>query len=91
MTYLSPIDMLTMSSIEQDVIRCLIKNPKLTASEIADVVKVAITELEVVLRDMVSDERLVEEAINGQQAFAVRFKRDPKPTTSSLLTDLFGS
>jgi hypothetical protein len=79
-----------MSSIEQDVIRCLIKHPQSTPLEIAEVVKIAVAELEVVLRDMVSDDRLVEEARNGQRAFAVRFKRDPKPTSSNLLTDLFG-
>lgn len=91
MTFLMPLDLLSMSHREQDVIRCLTRRPRLTAGEIAGATKIPLAELEDILGQMVQAARLVQEQADGQSRFAVAFGRS-KPARSSggLLDSLFG-
>jgi hypothetical protein len=89
MSVFSPLDLLTVSSHEQDVIRCLVRRPRLTAVEIAKFTKIPITELETLLNTMVQEARLM---LDDQNKFQVLLGKEnkQKPDRSGLLDSLFG-
>jgi hypothetical protein len=72
---LSPLDMLDMSDAEQYILRCLNRQPGLTAAEIAKSTRLPIEEIEPALRDMVGRAQLVEQLQDGKRVFSVRFGR----------------
>ena len=73
MSFVSPLDLLTVSSSEQDVIRCLVRKPQLTALEISGFTKIPLKELENLLKQMVSDARVVQLTQNETVCFEVSF------------------
>jgi hypothetical protein len=83
------LDLLAVSSNEQDVIRCLVRRPCLTAVEIAKFTKIPMAELEELLNTMVREARLI---LDDQDKFQVLLKKDfkQKPDRPSLLDSLFG-
>lgn len=93
---LSPLDLLTFYDSEQDVIRCLIRRPRLTAREISTFTKIPLTELESILNRLVKGSKLTEEADNDKQIFSIAYAngttQPSQPTTkgNSLLDTLFG-
>lgn len=72
---LSPLDMLDMSDAEQYILRCLNRQPGLTAAEIAKSTRLPIEEIEPALRTMVERSQLVEQLQDGRRVFSVRFGR----------------
>ncbi len=90
MAMFSALDLLTFSTHEQDVIRCLVRRPRLTAPEIAQFTKIPLEQLESVLSKMVSDARLTQENGAGDVRFAVgRHSERPKRGGNGLLDSLF--
>lgn len=89
MSVLSPLDLLTVSNHEQDVIRCLVRRPRLTAVEIAKFTKIPMTELEGLLNTMVKEARLI---LDDQNKFQVLLGKENKQKAdrSGLLDSLFG-
>ena len=91
MTFLSPLDLLTVTGNEQDIIRCLVRRPDLVISEIAKFTKIPLDELEPLLIGMVKNKRLIR---NQEGKFQVSLSRSEKPNKgrsgSSLLDSLFG-
>lgn len=75
MAFVSPLDLLTVTSDEQDVIRCLVRRPQLTALEISDLTKIPLKELEAVLKQMVSDSRVVQLTRSETVCFEVSFSQ----------------
>ncbi|MBA3532699.1 MAG: Crp/Fnr family transcriptional regulator [Ardenticatenales bacterium] len=73
MSRLSPLDMLALSDNEQEILRCLSRQPRMTIREIALTTKIASTELESLLNQMVHASQLVEQIHEGERTFAVRF------------------
>lgn len=92
MTFLSPLDLLTVSDNEQDIIRCLVRRPQLTAGEIATFTKIPLEEVEKLLKIMLKNAQLIQDE---QKKFQVKLenKKKQKPTQngSGLLETLFGS
>ncbi len=89
MTLMSPLDLLTVSSQEQDVIRCLVRQPRLTLQEIAGLTRIPLDELEGLVNRMVRDCRLNQD---GESKFQVLLQPSYKPKRergSSLLDTLF--
>lgn len=68
MSYLSPLDLLTVSDNEQDIIRCLVRRPELTMQEIAELTKIPLDESEHLLDIMVQNARLIR---NDEDRFRV--------------------
>lgn len=89
MSLFSPLDLLTVSSHEQDVIRCLVRRPHLTAVEIAKFTQIPMAELEGLLNRMVEEARLVLDDQNKFQVLLNKGKKQ-KPEKPSLLDSLFG-
>lgn len=89
MSLFSPLDLLTIPNHEQDVIRCLVRRPCLTAVEIAKFTKIPLAELDGLLSTMVKEARLV---LDDQEKFRVLLGKEPKPKSDrpSLLDSLFG-
>lgn len=89
MSLFSPLDLLAVSSHEQDVIRCLVRRPCLTAVEIAKFTKIPMAELEELLNNMVQEARLI---LDDQNKFQVMLSKEKKQNSdrSSLLDSLFG-
>lgn len=73
MAFVSPLDLLTVTNNEQDVIRCLVRRPRLTAPEISGFTKIPLKELETLLKQMVSDSRVVQLTLNEAVCFEVLF------------------
>lgn len=74
MTSLSPIDLLSVSPIEQTVLRCLTKTPQLTVFEVAAKTKQPLVEVEEVLSQLLIQGRIVEQLQNGKRVFSTRFQ-----------------
>lgn len=86
MSFISPLDLLTISSNEQDVIRCLVRRPQLTAVEIAHFTKIPLEELENLLNRMVQDSRLMRDDQNKFQVPLGREKKRERSNTGLLET-----
>lgn len=92
MALFSPLDLLSVSNTEQDIIRCLVRRPRLPAAEIARLTKIPLEELESLLKKMVSDARLTEQESGGHAIFDVSLnaRRSLERPANSLLDSLFG-
>jgi CRP-like cAMP-binding protein len=75
MALLSALDLLLMPDAEQQVLRCLSRQPHLTVSEIANATDIPLEELEEVLGRMADEGRLVEQLKDNERVFSVRFGR----------------
>jgi len=91
MSSLSPLDLLTVPDSEQDIIRCLVRRPELTMSEIAKFTKIPLDELERLLNSMVQNARLIRD---DEDKFHVLYGKGNKSKQdqngSGLLDSLFG-
>lgn len=91
MSSLSPLDLLAVPDSEQDIIRCLVRQPKLTMAEIAKFTKIPLDELERLLNSMVQNARLVRD---DEDKFHVLYGKNKKTkkeqAASGLLDSLFG-
>ena len=67
MSFLSPLDLLSVPGNEQDVIRCLSRRPDLTIHEISNFTKIPLEELERLLKRMVQNARLTRDKENKFQ------------------------
>lgn len=67
------LDWLSVPDTEQSVLRCLTKQPRISVSEIATITQIPAVELEPTLSRMVNDARLIEQLVDGQRAFSVRY------------------
>lgn len=76
MALVSPLDLLTVTDNEQDVIRCLVRRPRITALEISGFTKIPLMELETLLKQMVSDSRVVQLTLNEAVCFEVSFSEN---------------
>jgi hypothetical protein len=76
MTGLSALELLTLSEEEQLIVRCLTLQPGSTLGEIAQIVHLSVQELEVHIKSLLQESRLVEQLRDGQRIFSVRFKRE---------------
>ncbi len=74
MSSLSPIDLLSISAVEQTVLRCLTKTPKLTVFEVAAKTALPLEEVEGVLGQLLAQTRIVEQLQNGKRVFSTRFQ-----------------
>ena len=73
MTTFSPLDLLTVSTDEQLVLRSLNKQPGQTIPEIAAATKLGQPEVAVALDQLLEDGRVVEQLQAGRRVFSVRF------------------
>lgn len=89
MSLLTPIDLLTVPDVQQDIIRCLVRTPRLTAGEIAGRLRRPLAEIEGVLSDMESARRLTRERQGSKDIFDVALQQTRRPA-SGLLDSLFG-
>lgn len=92
MSLLSPLDLLTVTDNEQDVIRCLVRRPCLTAVEIAKFTKIPLADLEGLLSTMVQEARLILDDQNKFQVLMGKKENKQKPgrAGTGLLDSLFG-
>jgi hypothetical protein len=90
MSFMSPLDLLMVSSHEQDIIRCLVRRPGLGLQEIAGFTKIPLKELETLLGTMVQESRLTRD---GESKFQVSFGDKKRQKTdrggAGLLDTLF--
>lgn len=83
MALVSPLDLLTVTDNEQDVIRCLVRRPRITALEISGFTKIPLKELETLLKQMVSDSRVVQLTLNEAVCFEVSFSENKSSEKNS--------
>jgi hypothetical protein len=76
MSGLSALDLLALSEEEQLIVRGLVHRPGSTMADLAQVVPLSLQELEVHVRRLLQDSQLVEQQLDGQSIFSVRFKRE---------------
>lgn len=91
MANISALDLLTVPAMEQDILRCLIRTPEMTAKQIAKRLRRPLTEVEGTLREMEGQSRLTSVEESGQLIFKVPLtsNRTQKRSTN-LLDSLFG-
>lgn len=89
MTFMSPLDLLTVSSHEQDVIRCLIRRPRLTLQEIAGFTKIPVDKLEGIVNSMVQESRLDKDGDSKFQVLLNSRSAKPERAASGFLESLF--
>ncbi len=73
----SALDLLSLSDHEQEIIRCLIRQPALTFGEIAAQTQLPPDNLEPILAHMLQERQLTQETRDGQQTFSVQFGQEP--------------
>ena len=90
--HLSPIDMLSLYESDQDVIRCLIRRPQLTAAEISRITKIPISEINDVLGRLLQKSRVAKGSRNGNEIFSVQYESKKRAArgATTLLDSLFG-
>ena len=74
MSSLSPIDLLSLSSVEQHILRCLTKYPQSTVLTVAEKTQLPLAEVEEVLRNLRNQARVVEQLQQGERVFSTRFR-----------------
>lgn len=89
MALLSPLDLLAVSSQEQDVIRCLVRRPRLTLQEIAGFTRIPMDELERVVNKMVRESRLNKDTESKFNVLLQNEKPNRERAGSGLLDSLF--
>ncbi|MBK8989868.1 MAG: hypothetical protein IPM39_28035 [Chloroflexi bacterium] len=89
MTFMSPLDLLTVSNHEQDVIRCLIRRPRLTLQEIAGFTKIPVDKLEGIVNSMVQESRLDKDGDSKFQVLLNNRGAKQERAGSGLLESLF--
>lgn len=89
MSLLSPLDLLTVSSQEQDIIRCLVRQPRLTLQEIAGFTRIPMDELERVLNKMVQESQLNKDGDSKFKVLLDNKKPNRGRTGTGLLDSLF--
>ena len=94
MSFLSPLDLLQVSDREQDIIRCLVRQPQLTAQEISSRTKIPLKEIKELLMNMVKKAQISKLSKDNEDVFQVfigeREKKQKPSTGTSLLDSLFG-
>lgn len=88
MSLLSPLDLLTVSNHEQDVIRCLIRRPRLTLQEIAGFTKIPMDKLEEIVSAMVQESRLNQDSDSKFQVL-LNGRNTRRERATGLLDSLF--
>jgi hypothetical protein len=74
MSGLSALDLLALSEEEQLIVRGLVHRPGSTLAALAELVPLPMQELEAHVRRLLQDSQLVEQQLDGQSIFSVRFK-----------------
>lgn len=74
MAAISPIELLSVSSDEQIILRCLTRHPQLTIFELAAQARMELTEVEKVLNGLLRQDRIVEQLRRGKRVFSARFQ-----------------
>ncbi len=74
MSSLSPFDLLSLSPIEQNVLRCLTKHPQITVIDTAVKTQLPLTDVEAVLHTLLDQARIVEQLQQGERVFSTRFE-----------------
>ena len=87
---MSLFDLLTNSTTEQTVIRCLLRQPKLSVEEIVKYTHISRAELDALLGRMVYDSQLICHSYKGVSTYSVQFKAQERPRPSGLLDILYG-
>lgn len=65
--------MLDMQDIEQDILRCLNRQPGLTLAEIASALAATADEVKAALHQMINRLQIIEEFQNGQSVYSVQY------------------
>lgn len=91
MSALTPLALLSLSTVEQEIIRHLNRYPGATVAELVPVTNLAEEALEGLLSQMVRASWLAELLENGQRTFEVRYGREAprEKRRASGLLDLF--
>ena len=74
MSSLSPLDLLSLDSTEQLVLRCLTKTPQLTVMDVSLQTALPRVEVEAALHELLKAQKVVEQLQNGERVFSTRFK-----------------
>lgn len=93
MAFLSPLDLLQVPDQEQDIIRCLVRRPQLSAQEISSQTKIPLNQIKKILLQMVKESQISRERKGDQDVFLVEIgnkERKQKSKGDSLLDSLFG-
>lgn len=75
MSTFSPLDLLSMSDKEQDILRCISKQSDLTLPEIVEATQIPTAELEELLDQLIHESRVVEQLKDNKRTFSVRFSK----------------
>lgn len=91
MPQLSPLDLLSLSDTEQDIIHHLNRHPKATIGDLAIATHLSINNLELVINKMINSAWLVEHFEAGNRWFTVQYRQDVgrSRSKSSSMLDLF--
>lgn len=91
MSQLSPLDLLSLSDAEQDIIRHLNRYPTATIGDLATITHLPISSLEIVISNMINAAWLVERYEEGNRGFVVQYRQDVgrSRSKSSSMLDLF--
>lgn len=90
MSFVTPLDWLSNSSPEQDVIRCLVRQPKLTLGEIARITQIPQDVLTPILQQMLGNAQL--HAEGEPNKYEIQYGRSAPANgkgANSLLSTLF--
>jgi CRP-like cAMP-binding protein len=74
MAAISPIDLLSVSSAEQIVLRCLTRHPQLTVFELETQAQMPLAEVEQTVDELLRQDRIVEQLQGGKRVFSTRFQ-----------------
>ena len=94
MSLLNALDLLQIPGKEQDVIRCLVRHPQLTAQETSSRTQIPLREIKELLLKMVTKEQISKLTKDNEDVFQVfigaRETKQSPATGSGLLDSLFG-
>lgn len=92
MAFLSPLDLLQVPDQEQDIIRCLVRRPQLSAQEIASHTKIPLNEIKTLLLKMVKNAQIDKSEKENKEVFIAKIggkEKKPASKGDSLLDSLF--
>lgn len=74
MSTLSPLDLIFMSDLEQQVIRCLNEYPNSTVQEVAEIIKLSEREARQIIETLLEQKKVIRKRQKGQKTYAVNYR-----------------
>ncbi|MGB1249032.1 MAG: cyclic nucleotide-binding domain-containing protein [Candidatus Promineifilaceae bacterium] len=74
MSYLSTLDLLNANPVEQDILRCVTRFPRLSVRAITERINLPSAEVAITIEELVTRAKLVEQLVNNERVFVTRFQ-----------------